>query len=427
MDDAPFMHTVAESGGSPLLFEAAFMQAWNAMVITDADLSAGCRVLLANPAFTAMTGYTLDELRGRSLRLLQGPATDASVIDALRSCLKEGRHFEGVATNYRKDGSEYTVRWNISPVHDGRGTVTHFVSVQEDISDMIREERTNRLLASALDATSDLVMLTNAKAQIIFVNTAFENATGYPLSDIKYKTAAILKSGKHDDAFYAAMYRTLSSGQDFRATFINRRRDGSLFHVEQTISTIFDDDGRPTHHIGVGKDVSRRVQREQELLRAATKDKLTGLYNRHHGEKTLREACSRAQAGGNSLCLIIADIDHFKRINDTFGHLAGDRVLSDVAGILRAAARSQDTVIRWGGEEFMIVLADCVIGDAVLLAERVRTRVHAHRDSEVGPLTVSLGIAQLEAGETIDALIARADAALYDAKRAGRNAVSVSP
>jgi len=223
------------------------------------------------------------------------------------------------------------------------------------------------------------------------------------------------------------LFRSLSSGQDFRATFINRRRDGSLFHVEQTISTIFDDDGRPTHHIGVGKDVSRRVQREQELLRAATKDKLTGLYNRHHGEKTLREASSRAQAGGNSLCLIIADIDHFKRINDTFGHLAGDRVLSDVAGILRAAARSLDTVIRWGGEEFMIVLADCVIGDAVLLAERVRTRVHAHRDSEVGSLTVSLGIAQLEAGETIDALIARADAALYDAKRAGRNAVSVSP
>ena len=407
------------------LFEAAFMQAWNALVITDADLSAGCRVQLANPAFIAMTGYSLEELRGRSLSLLQGPATDQKVIDALRTSLKHGRPFEGVATNYRKDGSEYVVRWNISPIHDESGTVTHFVSVQEDISEMVRVERTNRLLARALDATSDLVMLTNAQSQIIFVNTAFENATGYPLSEIQYKTAAILKSGKHDDAFYASMYRTLSSGQDFRATFINRRRDGSLFHVEQTISTLFDDNGRPTHHISVSKDVSRRVKREQELLRAATKDKLTGLYNRHHGEKTLRDAFSKAQADGEPLSLIIADIDHFKQINDNFGHPAGDRVLSDIAEILRGAVRSQDAVIRWGGEEFVIVLADCAIPDAIELAERVRTRVHAHHDADIGSITLSLGVAQLEAGETTDAFLARADAALYDSKRTGRNKLSV--
>jgi diguanylate cyclase (GGDEF)-like protein/PAS domain S-box-containing protein len=408
------------------IFEAAFMQTWNALVITDADLSAGCRVQFANPAFIAMTGYSLDELRGRSLSILQGPATDPSVIEDLRCCLKEGRCFEGIATNYRKDGSDYIVRWNISPLHDASGVVTHFVSVQEDISELVRVERTNRLLARALDATSDLVMLTDARARIIFVNAAFENATGYPLTEIKYKTAAILKSGKHDDAFYAAMYRTLSRGQDFRATFVNRRRDGSLFHVEQTISTIFDDHGRATHHIGVGKDVSRQVEREQALWRAATKDKLTGLYNRHHGEKTLRDAFWRAQADGDSLSLIIADVDHFKRINDDFGHLAGDRVLVDIAGILQRAVRGQDAVIRWGGEEFVIVLADCGLGDATHLAERIRSHVHAHRDAEIGSLTLSLGVAQFVPGETLDALIARADAALYDAKRSGRNRLSVS-
>lgn len=408
------------------IFEAAFMQTWNALVITDADLSVGCRVQFANPAFVAMTGYSLDELRGRSLSILQGPATDPNVIEDLRCCLKEGRCFEGVATNYRKDGSDYIVRWNISPLHDASGVVTSFVSVQEDISELVRVERTNRLLARALDATSDLVMLTDARARIIFVNAAFENATGYPLTEIKYKTAAILKSGKHDDAFYAAMYRALSRGQDFRATFVNRRRDGSLFHVEQTISTIFDDHGRATHHIGVSKDVSRQVKREQALWRAATKDKLTGLYNRHHGEKALRDAFLRAQADGDSLSLIIADIDHFKRINDDFGHLAGDRVLVDIAGILQRAVRGQDAVIRWGGEEFVIVLADCGLGDATHLAERIRNSVHAHDDAEIGSLTVSLGVAQFAPGETPDALIARADAALYEAKRNGRNQLSIS-
>jgi PAS domain S-box-containing protein len=144
------------------LFEAAITQAWNAIVITDADIAVGCRVQFANPAFTAMTGYSLDELRGHSLRILQGPDTDPALIDELRICLKEARLFEGTATNYRKDGSSYTVRWSISPVRDDSGLVTNFVSVQQDISDYEQAEQTNRLLARALDATSDPVMLTDA-------------------------------------------------------------------------------------------------------------------------------------------------------------------------------------------------------------------------------------------------------------------------
>ncbi len=132
------------------LFQAAVMQSWNAIVITDADLAGGCRVQIANPAFCAMTGYTLEELRGRTLSMLQGPDTDAAVIEDLRTCLREARFFEGTATNYRKDGSSYIVRWNISPVRDDEGVLTHFISVQQDISEHVRTERENRLLARAL-------------------------------------------------------------------------------------------------------------------------------------------------------------------------------------------------------------------------------------------------------------------------------------
>lgn len=226
------------------LFEAAITQAWNAIVITDADIAVGCRVQFANPAFTAMTGYSLDELRGHSLRILQGPDTDPALIDELRICLKEARLFEGTATNYRKDGSSYTVRWSISPVRDDSGLVTNFVSVQQDISDYEQAEQTNRLLARALDATSDPVMLTDAKARIIFANAAFAKSTGYTVDEIQGSTPAMFKSGKHDEAFYAAMRRSLASGQNFRATFINRRRDGSLYHAEQSISPIFGEKGR---------------------------------------------------------------------------------------------------------------------------------------------------------------------------------------
>ena len=408
------------------LFEAAITQAWNAIVITDADIAVGCRVQFANPAFTAMTGYSLDELRGHSLRILQGPDTDPALIDELRICLEEARLFEGTATNYRKDGSSYTVRWSISPVRDDSGLVTNFVSVQQDISDYEQAEQTNRLLARALDATSDPVMLTDAKARIIFANAAFAKSTGYTVDEIQGSTPAMFKSGKHDEAFYAAMRRSLASGQNFRATFINRRRDCSLYHAEQSISPIFGEKGRISHYVSVSKDITKRVEREQALLRAATKDKLTGLHNRHHGEQLLAERYKTARTLQRPLTLAMCDIDHFKRINDEFGHPTGDRVLAEVADMLRQAVRSRDAVIRWGGEEFMIVLNECSQTDAVDLAKRILDRVNAYEDEEIPTLTLSLGLATLAPNEAIDELIARADSALYEAKRTGRNRLSIA-
>lgn len=269
-------------------------------------------------------------------------------------------------------------------------------------------------------------MLTDAKARIIFANAAFAKSTGYTVDEIQGSTPAMFKSGKHDEAFYAAMRRSLASGQNFRATFINRRRDGSLYHAEQSISPIFGEKGRISHYVSVSKDITKRVEREQALLRAATKDKLTGLHNRHHGEQLLAERYRTARTLQRPLTLVMCDIDHFKRINDEFGHPTGDRVLAEVADMLRQAVRSRDAVIRWGGEEFMIVLDECSQTDTVDLAKRILDRVNAHEDGEVPALTLSLGLATLAPDEAIDELIARADSALYDAKRAGRNRLSIA-
>lgn len=408
------------------LFQAAFMQSWNAIVVTSADLAAGCPVQIANPAFCAMTGYTVDELRGRTLKILQGPDTDPAVIENLRRCLQESRDFEGTTTNYRKDGSRYIVRWSISPIRDHTGLVTHFVSIQQDISEHVRAERENRLLARALDATTDPVLMTDERARIIFANSAFAEVTGYTREELKGKTPAMLRSGEHDEAFYAQLRASLASGTDFRATFINRRRDGSLYHAEQSISPISDQNGRITHYVSVSKDISDRVDMEQALRHAATRDTLTGLHNRRHGEQVLDKAYRKAQAQGTPLTLIVCDIDHFKQVNDRFGHPAGDRVLSAVARILQQSVRSRDAVMRWGGEEFVILLDDCPQASAIELGERIRVRVSAHHDAEVGRITLSLGLATRAADETMDKLIARADAALYVAKGAGRNRLSIA-
>ncbi|MEI4944526.1 PAS domain-containing protein [Aeromonas caviae] len=161
-------------GSSELsLLKMAIMQSWNAVVITSADRAAGYPVKIANPAFCQMTGYAIDELYGQSLKMLQGPATDQEVINRLRSCLTSGEYFEGMTTNYRKDGSPYLVRWNISPVRDEVGDITHFVSVQQDMTAYAKVEETSKILGQALDAAAQPILVTDAQAKIIFANQAF--------------------------------------------------------------------------------------------------------------------------------------------------------------------------------------------------------------------------------------------------------------
>ncbi|MDX7598812.1 PAS domain-containing protein, partial [Aeromonas caviae] len=161
-------------GSSELsLLKMAIMQSWNAVVITSADRAAGYPVKIANPAFCQMTGYAIDELYGQSLKMLQGPATDQEVINRLRSCLTSGEYFEGMTTNYRKDGSPYLVRWNISPVRDEVGDITHFVSVQQDMTAYAKVEDTSKILGQALDAAAEPILVTDAHAKIIYANQSF--------------------------------------------------------------------------------------------------------------------------------------------------------------------------------------------------------------------------------------------------------------
>ena len=201
------------------------------------------------------------------------------------------------------------------------------------------------------------------------------------------------------------------------------------------------------HKLDVLMGVFQVYQNYQSLLDYSERDALTGLFNR----KTFDEQFSRytmnglatrsgtvtdtlvaeesAAASDNEPVqqwLAVVDIDHFKQVNDRFGHLAGDRVLRDVAHILRSAVRSRDCVIRWGGEEFLVLLEHCEQAPGVLLAERIRHRVEAHHDADVGKVTLSLGLATLKPDETMEQLIARADEALYEAKHGGRNRLSIS-
>lgn len=417
------METLSGNPPAQLLVQAV-EQAFNAVLITDAEPApAGPRIIYVNAAFCAMSGYSAAELVGQTPRILQGPLTDRDVLAELRRCLDEGRFFHGSTVNYRKDGSPYWIEWNISPIRDAAGTVTHFVSVQKSLSELVAAQSTSLLLSQALDASHDAVLITDQNGVIEYANPAFEAITGYRVTDVLGRTPAFLRSGEHDGAFYAALWERLEAGLPFRATFVNRHKDGHLLHADQTISPVRSRDGSRTHYVSIIKDLTSRVRHEQALREAASLDPLTGLQNRRGGEGLLERAYIGSRESGAPFSVIVADVDHFKAINDTWGHPVGDRVLENVSRLLRACVRATDGVVRWGGEEFLIILPHCDLRAAADQAERIRERVERTPQPEAGQITLSLGVAQLGAEETVASLIERADRALYQAKRRGRNRV----
>lgn len=406
------------------LFEAVVEQSYNSVLITDAvPPPRGPRIVYANPAFCRMTGYSLDELVGRSPRMLQGADTDREVIATLRTCITEERRFKGSTWNYRKDGTPYIVEWNVSPVRDAAGATTHFVSVQHDISSRVANERDRAVLVQALDEASAAILITDVEGRIVFANRGFTQLTGYASQEVIGHTPAILRSGQHSPDFYARLWNELRTGRSFRETFVNRRKDGTLFHAEQSIAPVRDDTGAITHFVSVSKDMTDRVKVERALRDQALRDALTGVCNRRAGESALDRAWSEASVDGAPFSVIVADIDHFKPINDTHGHAVGDRVLIHVSGALRRSVRASDVLVRWGGEEFLVVAVGCVLDRAIELAERMRAAVAACSDEDAGHVTLSLGVAEWQPGELVADLMRRADEALYRAKREGRDRV----
>ena len=406
------------------LLEAAVAQSFNAVLITDANLAdGGPRIEYCNPAFCDMTGYTQAELLGQSPRVLQGPDTDPAVLQRLRQCLQEGRYFQGATVNYRKDGTPYHVEWNISPVRDEAGHVCRFVSVQQNITARVRAEQERDLLAKALNAAHAPILITDLEARIVFVNRAFEQLTGYVADEVMGRTPELLKSGAHDLSFYEGLRAALSRGENFRATFTNRRKSGELYHAEQSIAPLRDEHGRISHYVSISKDISNIVQRERALRELANRDKLTGLLNRRAGEVELKLCQSSAVDAGEPYAVILGDVDNFKQINDTHGHPVGDRVLMGVAGTLAERVRATDAVVRWGGEEFLIVLPGAKAEAARELAERIRATVASNVDPDAGQVTISFGVGAWQDGETELDLLRRVDRALYDAKAQGRNQV----
>lgn len=175
--------------------------------------------------------------------------------------------------------------------------------------------------------------------------------------------------------------------------------------------------------LSVGYAFSHMKQKLKSTTQQANQDRLTGAYTRHYGEMMLQKELERAVFKPRTTSLLVLDIDHFKQFNDTYGHQMGDNVLTQLVSVLQLNLRSIDTLIRWGGEEFCVLLPRTVEDEAFIMAERLRARVAKHSFSGVASVQISIGLSSSAPNDHVNDLFKRADQMLYEAKKQGRNRV----
>ncbi|MCK5520260.1 MAG: diguanylate cyclase [Candidatus Marinimicrobia bacterium] len=260
---------------------------------------------------------------------------------------------------------------------------------------------------------------TNKHGIITDISTCFTKITGYTSDEVIGKTHSILRHPDTRPEYYKQLWDTVLSGKIWERDIKNVNKAGKDFWIHNIISPEFDSSGEIEGYTAVVQDITDKKKIEQLSIT----DNLTGLYNRQKLSEVLATEIARYDRYKNDFSIILFDIDFFKRVNDTYGHLAGDDVLIRLAEILKENARETDFVCRWGGEEFLIIAGGSDIDASFIFAEKLRKIIEKESFSTVGQVTISCGIGQYTAGQTEDDLVSVADKALYKAKESGRNKV----
>ncbi|MBP7690438.1 MAG: EAL domain-containing protein [Anaerolineales bacterium] len=295
-----------------------------------------------------------------------------------------------------------------------------------DIGARKRAEADLRLAARVLASAAEGIVITDTAAQVVSVNQAYTTLTGFPAEAVVGRPLPALAPDPRTGAPPVPLAAALAAQGQWQGEVWVRRWTGELFPAWLNASVVRDDAGDPTHVVQVFADLSARHQAEERVRVLAHQDTLTGLPNRALFHHLLRQALSKAQRNQRPVAVLFADLDRFKNINDTLGHGAGDQLLRETAGRLRACLRESDTVARLSGDEFAVLLEDLSqLTDVVTVAQKILAALAAPYqvlDQEMF-CTGSLGISMFpEDGQGADELLKHADAALYRAKEQGRNA-----
>ena len=378
--------------------------------------------VMANEAAAKILGATVDRLLEQNFRRLQSWRNSGLWITAERALASEGEQrgrFRHRSTYDKEVWMEVLLTTFLN-----RGE-PHLLLMFEDVSERMLAEERLKLAASVFTHAREGIVITDADGIIVDVNDTFSHITGYSRAEALGQNPRILKSGRQPPEFYTGMWRALAEKGDWSGEIWNHRKNGDLYAEILTISAVRDDEGETRNYVALFTDITSIKDHQQQLERIAHYDALTNLPNRVLLADRLHQAIAQSQRRDRMLAVVYVDLDGFKPVNDTYGHLVGDELLMVVAQRMKSALREGDTLARVGGDEFVAVLvdldepADC---DAVL---------HRLLIAAAAPLTVGDIVLQVSAsmGVTLypqdradaEKLIRHADQAMYQAKQAGKN------
>ncbi len=285
-----------------------------------------------------------------------------------------------------------------------------------------------RMSSAVFKHTVDGVLITDADNRILQVNGAFTEITGYTASDVIGKDPKLLKSGQHDLQFYQQMWDSIRRNGYWQGEITNRKKNGEIYIEWLSINAIADAHGNIQNHIGVFSDVTHQRKDAAEHAYLATHDPLTGLTNRLLLSDRLDHAINHASRFNKCIAVLFCDLDNFKPINDTYGHSAGDEVLKTVAKRMKKILRREDTVCRFGGDEFVILVEEL---QTFAFLQNIVDKISAISEEPIRvgddalSIEMSIGVALYpNDAEDADALLRHADEAMYRAKHAGKNAIA---
>ena len=368
-----------------------------------------------------MFGYCVDEIIDSPIEIL----FPKQVRERLNDIKRITRYSNNIETKcITSNGIVLHAVITVSPQYDSEdrqiGTITNI----RDITSEIASREQLNLWASVYENSGEGIIITDRQNNVVSINNAFTKITGYSLDELLGGNPRVLSSGKQPREFYKRLWDTVHCDGVWRGELWNKKKSGEYYPLWMTINAVKKKNGHISHYIAICSDISVQKQREEYISHLAQHDVLTGLPNRDLLVDRLRQAIINAKRHKQMIAVLFIDLDHFKNINDTLGHEAGDQLLIHVAERLRNLIREGDTICRQGGDEFIIVLNEIKeSSNLIFLIEKFQNELSQPYLINTSSLEISpsIGISLYpNDGETLSELISNADVAMYHAKDMGR-------
>lgn len=397
-----------------------------------------------NQSAVQMFGYSPDEVVGNNIRMLMPEpyrsAHDGYLDNFKRTGIKNviGRRREVMGR--RKDGSIFPIELGV--FETALNEHKFFIGSISDISFRKQAEAELRIAAIAFETQLGM-LITDANGVILRVNHAFTEINGYSSAEVVGQTPRLLKSDRQGPLFYREMWQTIDLTGSWHGEIWNRHKDGEVCPKWLTITAVKDDSGVVTHYVGTHLDITERKRTEERVRQLAFYDPLTDLPNRRLLKDRLEESIAASKRSACHGALMFLDLDNFKSLNDTHGHAVGDLLLIEAAHRLKNCVRQVDTVARFGGDEFVVMLSH-LNADRRVSENWARTAAEKIRASLSEPYllkimgdnkemltvehhcTVSIGVTMFMGDDASqDELLKRTDTAMYQAKQGGKNSIRI--